>query len=72
MSPVLRALGPGEEGDIAARLVAVPERHAQGRTVAVAGDTDHPYVRLGEELLTLLLGHLTGRFLLLMFAERRF
>src|SRR5215204_790212 len=57
----LPAVRPCEEGDIAARLVTVPERHGQRRpvAVAVAGDAQNSDVWFGEELLALLFGHLS-------------
>ena len=53
---VFCALRPCEEREVAARLVAVPDRYGQRRPVVVAGDAEYAYARLREELLSLFLG----------------
>src|SRR5215218_9766056 len=56
----LAALRPCEKRDAPARLVTVPDWRGVRRSVAASGHAQHPDTRLGEELLALFLGHLTG------------
>src|SRR5919107_771663 len=56
----LAALCFCKERDASARLVAVPDRCGMWWPVVADGDAQDPDVRLGEELLALLLGHPTG------------
>jgi hypothetical protein len=58
--PGLTALCPGEERDVPARLVAVPERYRQWRPARLSCHADHADMRLGEKFLTLLLGQWSG------------